>query len=122
EILFGKTDAINQHISTAKLSKIGFIIVVSLLAIISIYLFFRLNRQKALLYFSFVMFMLIIMVLTDYDQLLLLDLPIDYNITVKIVRLSYVFLSLFLFLFIKQFLPVNTTIGWYRLYPYINLI
>ncbi len=122
QILFGKTDAINQHISIAKLSKISFGIIVLLLSIISIYLYFRLKKQESLLYFSLMMAMLMMMVLFDYDQILLLDLPIDYNLKSKMIRLVYALISLFSFLFLNHFLRNKKTTNLYRFYPYLNAI
>lgn len=71
-------------------------------------------RQKALLWFAMLILCAIVMILSDDDRLLLVWLPVSFEWGIKLLSLSTIGVSVFLFQFFKHFLPEYSAYRWVK--------
>ncbi|WP_307728295.1 hybrid sensor histidine kinase/response regulator [Paenibacillus plantiphilus] len=79
-------------------------------------------RQKGLLYFSLLIVTAIVAVLIDDDALLLIWLPINYDITLRIYYLAYLGNAVFLLQYVKHLIPQYSAIRGIKAYTAVCVI
>lgn len=123
-IIFGTTDAIqgNQVIST--ISKTTIVIVFSFIILFAFMLFvyYKKEQRKLLLYLALFSLFVILTTLIDYDRVVLLDLPLTYHVKSKVYRLAFVLNALFGFQFFRYMLEEYKTSKLFMYYPFFNLM
>jgi len=123
-IVFGTTDSIQENQVFSTISKLVVVTVFSFMFLFAVFLFLHLkmSQRKTMFYLAIYFIFNILTVMLDYDRVILLDLPLAYEIKSKILRISYVLNALFAFQFFKHFLSGYKTSTLYNYYPYVNLL
>jgi len=113
-IKFGSASAIRSEERFSEAMQITVAIILLLHAVYACLLYMIGIRQKALLSFAMLILCAIVMTLSDDDKLLLVWLPISPEWGSKLLSLSTIGVSVFLFLFFKHFLPEYSAYRWVK--------
>src|SRR5690625_2416416 len=123
-IVFGTTDSIQENQVFTIISKLVVVTVFSFMFLFAVFLslHLKMSQRKTMFYLAIYFIFNILTVMLDYDRVILLDLPLAYEIKSKILRISYVLNALFAFQFFKHFLSEYKTATLYNYYPYANIL
>ncbi|MBR7795194.1 MAG: hybrid sensor histidine kinase/response regulator [Bacillota bacterium] len=103
-IKFGTAQAINHETNSLKNLEVMTFIILLLHCVYAFILYIIGNRKTELVYFSLVLISSMFATLLDDSKLLLHWLPINYEWSIKLNYIPYIYINLFALLFIKQVL------------------
>ncbi|WP_219640672.1 ATP-binding protein [Cohnella sp. CFH 77786] len=102
---FGTADAIERESLFYITTNLIAIIVLFLYGFCSFILYLFRNKDRMLLYFSLLLFCAAGSILTNYEKLLLIWVPLDFEWSMKLRHLAYCGIALFVTLFLKHLFP-----------------
>ncbi|MBD0383611.1 hybrid sensor histidine kinase/response regulator [Paenibacillus sedimenti] len=102
---FGTADAIERESLFYITTNLIAVIVLFLYGFCSFILYLFRNKDRMLLYFSLLLFSAASSILTNYEKLLLIWLPLDFEWSMKVRYLAYCGIAMFVTLFLKHLFP-----------------
>ncbi|MCM3560203.1 ATP-binding protein [Brevibacillus borstelensis] len=124
-VKFGSQQAVNRAVEFSVGTQVVVILILSLHIIYALIFFFLGVRQKSLIYFALLMMSAIFTIVLDDDRLLLQWMPLEYEWHRKLVSISFLGASVFLFQYVRHLFPdfvVFRASRWYLVAACISLI